>query len=477
VAEGRRILEQGKVPAYDKPEDAVRSFLNMYEYQRNLKFLSETPATIPHAFTPHTVLNRQLISDIASTGRFVLTEPEAKEILANYDIAVPRGGLARNPAEARAMARQIGFPVVMKIVSPDILYEIDVGGVVSGIGTEDEIEPAYEKIMHAVRSHVSDPQVFGVYIEQMIEKRHELLIASKKDPIFGPVIVFGMGGVAVEVFKDTNKGIPPLNMSLAQKLIDGTKISTLLKGYRGMAAVDVAAIQFLLYKFAYLVMDFPEIKEMDINPFVVDEHGGIVLGAKIILDEEIAGTAVKPFSHMVICPYPSEYETTVQLKDGRPVLLRPIRPEDEPIEEEMFKTFSDETMRFRFFSPVKEPTHEMLIRYTQIDYDREIAIIAEVTEEGQKKMLGVVRLIADPYNETAEYAIVIGDPWHGQGLGTSMTRHILEIARSRGIKKVYAYVLDDNVFMLHLFQKFGFSRKKEGEMYRVELPLEPVGVV
>jgi acetyltransferase len=473
VAEGRRILVQGKIPAYEKPEDAVRSFLNMVEYQRNLRLLTETPATIPHAFTPNTADNRKIISDIASSGRVILTAPEVREILTNYDIPVPRGGLVKNPREARALAAGIGFPVVMKIVSPDIIYERDVGGIISDIQTEEEIDPAYDRIMDAVRSKAPDARIFGMYIEEMIEKRYELLIGSKKDPIFGPVIVFGMGGVAVDVFKDTNIGIPPLNMSLAQQLIDGTKISTLLKGYRGTAAVDVAAIQFLLYKFAYLVMDFPEISEMDLNPFAVDERGGIVLDAKIILDEKVAGKTVKPFSHMVICPYPREYERTVLIRRGRSVLLRPIRPEDEPMQEEMFKTFSAETKRFRFFGPVKE-SHEMLARYTQIDYDREMAIIAELTEDGRKRMAGVVRLIADPYNETAEYAIVIGDPWQRQGLGTIMTRHILEIARNRGIKKVYAYLLEDNVKMLDLFLKFRFTPQKVEDMYRVELLLEPV---
>jgi acetyltransferase len=328
--------------------------------------------------------------------------------------------------------------------------------------------------VEAVRSNAPDARILGVYIEEMIEKRYQLLIGSKKDPIFGPVIVFGMGGVAVDVFKDTNIGIPPLNMALAQKLIDGTKISTLLKGYRGTAAVDVAAIQFLLDKFAYLVMDFPEIKEIDLDPFVVDEHGGMVLDAKIILDEEIAGKTVRPFSHMVICPYPKEYEKTIQLNNGKSVLLRPIRPEDEPMEAEMFTTFSAETKRFRFFGPIGETTHEMLIRYTQIDYDREMAIIAELTEEGRKKMAGVVRIITDPDNETAEFAIVVGDPWQRQGLGTVMTRYILEIARNRGIKKVYAYLLKDNVDMLHLFLKFKFTHQREEGMYRVELLLDPV---
>jgi len=474
VAEGRSILEQGKIPAYETPEDAVKSFLNMVEYQRNLKLLTETPATIPQAFTPNTAKNREIIEEIASSGRVIMTLPEVKAILANYQIPVPKGDLAKNPAEARTLAARIGFPVVMKVVSPDIIYETDIGAAVFNVQTEEEIDPAYEKIIDAVRSNAPNARVFGVYIEEMIKKRYELLIGSKKDPIFGPVIVFGMGGVAVDVFKDTNIGLPPLNMALAQKLIDGTKISTLLKGYRGTAAVDVDAIQLLLDKFAYLVMDFPEIKEIDLDPFVIDEHGGMVLDAKIILDEETAGKAIRPFSHLVIGPYPKEYEKTIRLDNGKSVLLRPIRPEDEPMEAEMFTTFSAETKRFRFFGPIGETTHEMLIRYTQIDYDREMAIIAELTEEGRKKMAGVVRIITDPDNESAEYAIVVGDPWQRQGLGTVMTDYILEIARNRGIKKIYAYLLKDNIEMLHLFLKFKFTHQKEEDMYRVELSLDPV---
>jgi len=469
VAEGRRILAEGKIPAYERPEEAVKSFLNMVEYQRNLKLLTETPATIPHAFSPDTIANRRIIREVASSGRFILTAPEVRSILENYEIPVPKGGLAKTAAQARSVAAQVGYPVVMKVVSPDIIYESEVGGVRSGIETEEEIDLDYERIMDAVRSKAPNARILGVYVEEMIQKRYELLIGSKTDPVFGPVIVFGMGGLAVDVFKDTTIGIPPLNMALAQQLIDGTRISTLLKGYRGTEAVDVASIQFLLYKFAYLVMDFPEISEIDINPFAVDDLGGIVLDAKIVLDEKIAGKPVKPFSHMVISPYPIEYEKTVEIKGGRSVLLRPIRPEDEPMEEEMFKTFSSQTKRFRFFGPIGDTTHEMLVRFSQIDYDREIAIIAELEEGGKRKMAGVVRIIADPYNETAEYAIVIGDPWQGQGLGTLMTRYILEIARSRDIRKIFAYLLEDNADMLHLFQKFGFTAKKDEDMYRVEL--------
>ena len=325
VAEGRRILDQGRIPAYEKPEDAVRSFLNMVTYRQNLKLLTETPATIPHAFSPRNEKTKKLISKIASAGRTILTYPETKEILTYYDIPVPDGRLARNPEEARVAAAEIGFPVVMKIVSPDIIYEFDVGGVITGIQTEAEIDPTFHRIIENVQSQVPEPRIIGVYIEKVVQKRLELLIGSKKDPIFGPVIVFGMGGVAVDVFKDTNIGIPPLNMSLAQQVIDGTKISALFKGYRGTAAVDVSAIQFLLYKVAYLVMEFPEIKEMDLNPFAIDENGGIVLDAKIILDETIAGKTVKPYAHMVICPYPKEYERSFQMKNGE-VCSAPTHP-------------------------------------------------------------------------------------------------------------------------------------------------------
>ncbi len=480
VADARRILERGKIPAYETPEEAVRSFMNMVAYQRNLKLLTETPATIPHAFTPRTDSNRHILGAIAAAGRLILTYPEVKQVLANYDIPVPEGGLAQSPAEARALARQLGYPLVMKVVSPDIIYESEVGGIIAGIGAEAEIEPAYRQIMDSARAKQPDARLAGVYLQPVIAKRHELLVGCKKDPIFGPAIVFGMGGAAADVFADTRIGLPPLNMALAQQLIDETRIAALLKGHRGAPGVDVAAIQFLLYKFAYLVMDFPEIKEIDLNPFAVDEYGGIVLDAKLILDDVVAeklvaGKPVKPYAHMVISPYPSEYESTFRMNNGQAARLRPIRPEDEPIEAEMFASFSEETKRFRFMGPIKGASHELLIRYTQIDYDREIAIIAELSEAGRQKMAGVVRLIADPYNETAEYAIVVADPWQGQGLGTQMTETILEIAKQRGIHVVYAYVLEDNAGMLHMFKKFGFRFRKEKEMFYVDKRLEGSG--
>jgi acetyltransferase len=472
ILEGRLILEKGRVPVYNTPEMAVKCFMLMYNYSKNLELLYETPATVPHAFVPKTSANRQIIQAAVAQGRYTLDELESKRLLANYMIPIARHSVARSADEASAAAAKIGFPVVMKILSPDILHKTNIGGVRAGICSKEEAREAHKALMSAARKKAKGARIHGIFIEQMASKKYELLIGCKKDPVFGPAIVFGMGGVAVEVFKDTTVGLPPLNMALSMRLIEGTKIYNLLRGHRGMPGVDIRAIQFLLYKFAYLVMDFPEIQEIDINPFAVDEKGGIVLDAKVILDRDVIATPVKPYSHMVISAYPREYVTTFKMKNGQTALLRPIRPEDEPLEAEMFTRFSDQTQRFRFFTRLKDITHELLVRYTQIDYDREIAVIAEVKERKKKKMAGVVRLIADPYNLNAEFAIVVADPWHGQGLGNKLADYILEIAMERGIRKVFANFLPENYIMRHMLQKRGFKLSKQQDTFYAELELK-----
>lgn len=456
VEQARDILENGGIPNYRYPESAVDSFLKMHQYAENIKLLTETPATTPHQFTPDTERAKALVNAVIDEGRFALTENEAKALLKTYQIPVLDTRLVHSEAEAATVAAELGFPVVMKIVSPDIQHKTDVGGVRLNIRTEIEAQSSYRRIMNAAREARPDAELVGVLVEPMVGRRHELLIGSKKDPIFGPVIVFGMGGVAVEIFKDLHMGLPPLNMNLAQRIIEETKIYKLLKGYRGMPGVDIPSIQFLLYKFAYLVMDFPEIGEIDINPFVVDEEGGVVLDAKVILDPEVAGKVVKPYSHLIISPYPKEYETPFTLRNGQEALLRPIRPEDEPMEAEMFSKFSEETQYFRFFEYIPQVTHTMLVRYTQIDYDREMAIIAELEEDGRKVMAGVVRIVADITRNSAEFAIVIADPWQGQGLGNRLTDYILQIAAEMKVKSIYANILKTNVKMIHILKKRGF---------------------
>jgi acetyltransferase len=444
----------------------------MHAYSRNLSLLHETPEDIPEEFTPDTHSNRELLRRVLGQGRSNLTQHEAREFLANYEIPVVRSEVAASPSEAATVAARIGFPVALSVLSPDVLHKTDVGGLSLNLRSEEEVRRAYSEILASVGEKVPDAEIRGVVVAEMVARRHELIVGAKKDPIFGPAIVFGLGGVAVEVFKDTDVGLPPLNMALAMRLIEDTKIYTLLKGYRGMPGVDIESIQYLLYKFSYLLVDFPEIQEIDINPFAVGTEGGVVLDAKVLLDKAAVAGEVRPFSHLVISPYPHEYVTRFTMRNGEDVVLRPIRPEDEPLEAEMFTTFSERTQRFRFFAPIRHTTHEMLVRYTQIDYDREMAIIAEHTDpQGKRRMLGVARLIADPYNETAEFAIVVGDPWHGQGLGQRLMEYILQIARERGIRKVVASLLLENTIMKRLLEKHGFSLTPSEDIWCAELDL------
>ncbi len=457
VAKGIKILEKAGIPVYHTPEDAIQSFMNLYSYAKNIDILYETPATTPHAFDPKTDENKKIIKQVIKDKRYTLTEEESKHFLANYDLPIGVFHVAKTATDAEKFSEKLGFPIAMKILSPDILHKTDVGGVKLNIENKTDAADAFKEIMTSAKKHKPKANIEGVIMERMISKKYELLIGCKKDPIFGPAIVFGMGGTAVELFKDTITALPPLNMALARRMIEGTKIFKLLEGYRGMAGVDLKTVQFYLYKFAYLLMDFPEIKELDINPLAIDKDGGVVLDAKVVLDKEIAGKDVKPYSHLVISPYPKEYITTFKMKNGKVATLRPIKPEDEPLEKEMFTKFSEETERFRFFKQIKEISHELLIRYTQNDYDREIAIIAEVTERDKKKMAGVARIIEGPAREDAEFAIVVADPWQKQGLGSKLTDYMIEIAKKRGVNKIFVEILPDNNKMLNMLKKRGFK--------------------
>lgn len=469
IHKGQEVLEANNIPVYQNPENAVKCFMHMYNYSRNLEILHETPSHIPHEFQPKKNENKKLIDDVLKDNRTVMTEFEAKQLLNNYQIPVIKNGLAKTEEKAIAMAEEFGYPLVMKIASPDILHKTEVGGVILNILNKKEAKTAYSRILKSAKENAPDADIRGILVEQMINRKYELIIGCKKDPIFGPTIVFGMGGVAVEIFKDTTVGLPPLNMALAMRIIENTKIYKLIKGYRGMAGADITSIQFLLYKFAYLIMDFPQILEIDINPFGVDEREGVVLDAKVLLDKTVTNAEENYSKHLVISPYPSEFTTEHTMKNGQKVTLRAIKPEDELIEKEMFSNFSERTQRFRFFQLIKDISHEKLVRYTQIDYDREIAIIAEVEEDGRKKMAGVVRLIADQYNETAEFAIVIADPWQNLGLGNKFTDYIQDIAKARGIQKIYANILAINHIMLHMFRTRGYTMEKNEDGYYAEL--------
>jgi acetyltransferase len=446
----------------------------MWQYTRNLDLLYETPLEAPATFHPRRDAAWHIIRTALSEKRNCLLENEAKEVLTCYELPVGKVKVSTSAQQAADFSEQIGYPVVMKIVSPDALHKTDVNGVRLGISNRIEAEQAYKQIVDSVKKHKPEAHIVGVLVEKMLKKRCELLLGAKKDPIFGPMILFGQGGVAVEVIKDISGGLPPLNIALAKRIIESTRIYDQLKGFRGIPGIDLNDLAFQLQKFAHIVMDFPEVSEIDVNPYLVDEKGGVIVDARILLEDYHPRTKGKSYQHLVISPYPEKYVMHTRTIDGREFILRPIRPEDEPLEAEMFEGLSDQSIYFRFLGYKPQVTHEFLSRLNQIDYDREMAIIAEVREDGRTKMAGVVRIIADAWGEVAEFAILVADSWQDQGLGSIMTDYMLEVARDKGIRTLNASVLLTNSKMLQMLKRRGFCLKSDEDKtyFYAELDLE-----
>ncbi|MFM8449390.1 MAG: GNAT family N-acetyltransferase [Haliscomenobacter sp.] len=474
VEAGRAVFEAGKIPSYRYPESAVDSFLRIYQYTCDLRMLYETPPAIPRDFAPNPDKVREMIGALKSQGRSLMTESESKEVLAAYQIPVNANRLCTTPEEGAAFAAEVGYPLAVKVVSPDIGHKTDVGGVVLNVADAGGIKAAMDTIREHIALRRPAAHIQGFLIERMVRKPFELLIGARKDPVFGPVIVFGKGGIGVEVYRDTQIGLPPLNMALAQQIVERTRFFPLLRGYRGQPGVNLKDLDFLLCKFAYLVMDFPEIAEIDINPYMADHLGGVVVDARVILDMNAADNQDASYRHLVISPYPGRrYSRTMCLRDGSDVFLRPIRPEDEPAMEEMLQNVSNDSLYMRFFGFIPKMSHEWMVRFTHIDYDREIAIVAEVPgENGKKRFAGVVRLIEDAWRETAEYSILVADFAQGKGLGNLLTDYIFEIARGRHIRKMVASVLPNNKPMIHMFEQRGFRFDRSAlDIYDVEIEL------
>ncbi len=473
VADGRETLKKGRIPSYFTPEHAVKAFMYLYRYGRNIQLLYETPEDIIKGLTPDKDKIRAMLKSIAKEKRFLLNEIESKSILEEYQIPVSNPILAKNQEEAVKIAKKIGYPIVMKIQSPDISHKTDAGGVKLDIRTDEDAKDAFKEIITNAKKYDTKAKIDGISIQQMAPEGYEVIIGSKKDPLFGSVILFGMGGVAVELFQDKKIGLPPLNETLAKRLMEGTKVYELLKGFRGRKPADIDLLKKILVRFSHLIVDFPEIKEVDINPLNIDDKRAIALDARIIIDENVIFKENIPkHEHLVIIPYPTELIRKVNVK-GNDVILRPIKPEDEPLHEEMFKGFSEETVRYRFFRLIKELSHAERVRYCHNDYDREIALVAIVEEKGKRRMLGVCRLTGDMDNETAEFAIVLQDEWQSKGLGEEMMDYVIDIAKQKGWKSIYAGVLTSNFKMIKLFKKKGFKFENipEEGMYNVKKEL------
>jgi len=468
MEEARSLLHANNIPTYSTPEETVRTYMTMYQYKRNIELLYQTPEELPvHAAPPKRPISA-LIQRVAAEGREILTEEEAKRLLKYYDFPVIPTVMATTADEAAASARSMGFPVVLKILSPDIPHKTDAGGVILDIGSEAEVRRDFEEILSRAKAYKANARISGVTVQPMIRQRgHEIIIGAKTDPLFGPIILFGMGGVGVELFRDAAVGMPPLNTTLIRRMVEETKIYQLLKGYRGQPGGNLEILERTMLLFSQLLVDFPQIKEIDINPLLINEENVNILDARVVIDKNLALQAHEPHAHLVISPYPRKYETRWTLKTGDEVLLRPIKPEDEPLWLEMFRGFSEESIRYRFFQMIKNTPHEMRVRYCNIDYDREIAIVAEMTKDGRRRLLGVCRISLEPNGKAGELAIILADDVQRLGLGTKMVDWALEVADDMGVERVYSVMLGDNFRAQGLMRKMGFHLKVQegGEVH------------
>jgi acetyltransferase len=479
VEEANRIFNENNIPTYSTPEQAVKTYMYMYQYKLKLELLYETPEELPVDIVPPKRPLMVIIRKAAMENREILTEAEAKKLLEYYNIPVVATSVAQNADEAVTLASHIGYPVVLKILSPQIVHKTDAGGVVLDITCEAELREAFDRVIKRAKEYNPDADIQGVTVQPMIKKRgYEVIIGAKTDPIFGPMILFGMGGVGVELFKDVAIGLPPLNQTLARRIMEETKVYELLKGYRNVPPADVRLLEETVVRFSQMIVDYPQLKEVDINPLFIDDKEAFALDARIVIDKERAFAKLEPHEHLVISPYPKKYETLWKLRDGRTVLLRPIKPEDEPLWLEMFQNFSEESIRYRFFEIIKDTPHEVRVRYCNIDYDREMGIVAELDEGGRRRILGVVRLIIEPDGNTGEIAFIVADPWQGLGLGTKMVDYMIEICKDKRLGIIYGVMLPDNHRAINIMKKMGFTVEYTNGIAKATLNLkeEELGV-
>ncbi|HEV3025774.1 MAG TPA: GNAT family N-acetyltransferase, partial [Pirellulales bacterium] len=468
VREGVQLLNNLGVPTYSTPWHAVRAFMYLVSYSRNLELLYETPRDLPqglaldrvtarHRF--ETAVNEMAPRVLPAEEPLILAEDDSKELLEFYGIPTTRPAPAISAAAAVEAARRIGFPVVLKIASPDITHKTDVGGVALNLADEAAVSAAFDEIVASARAKRPEARIEGVSVQRMVAvpDAFELILGSKQDPVFGAVILVGMGGVTAELFQDRALGLPPLNERLARRMLESLRSWPLLTGYRGRPAAQLDTLVETVVRFSYLVADFPEITELDINPLLAMHDGVLALDARVVVDRQRVLHPVRAFAHLAIRPYPEEYVRSIELADGTRVLLRPIKPEDEPLWHELLAACSVESRWSRFRYLFKETTHDMASHFCFIDYDRELAIVAELEEDGRRKLAGVVRLVADPDHDEAEYAVLVGDPWQRRGLGSRLTDYALEIARVWQVRRLTAETAPDNSRMLAMFKHRGFE--------------------
>jgi acetyltransferase len=472
VEEGRAILNACDIPTFDYPDAGARAFFYMWRYAYNLRALYETPGLVQDSEekAAHRTLANKIIQDVRSRGRTVLTEYESKQVLASYDIPVLQTRVAFSEQEAAAIAHEIGYPVVLKLHSETITHKTDVGGVQLNLRDASAVRRAWKTIQSAVTAKAGREHFQGVTVQPMVlQGGYELILGSSLDPQFGPVLLFGTGGQLVEVFRDRALALPPLNGTLARRMMEQTRIYTALQGVRGRAPVDLAALENLLVRFSQLVVEQPWVAEIDVNPLLVSADRMVALDARVIVHGQDISESRLP--KPAIRPYPNQYVRPRTLKDGSEVLIRPIRPEDEPLMVKFHRALSEQSVYYRYLGFLKldeRIAHERLTRICFNDYDREIALVAQGADgkAGQDEILGVARLSKCHGLNEAEFALVIADRWQHRGLGSQLLKILIQVGRTEKLNRIVGNVLPENHRMQQLCRKLGFKIHKpigEGE--------------
>jgi acetyltransferase len=463
VAEGRKLFKQAGIPYFTTPEPAVEVFSFLSAFYENQRQLMQTPASLSQQAEPDVEGARMIIENALAQGRHTLTEVESKSLLASFHIPVAQTLIARDATEAMLMAQQMGFPVVMKINSHQISHKSDVGGVRLGLSNGQAVRNAYMGMMAEVHKHVPDAKLDGVVIEPMVKRPNarEVLIGVSTDPVLGPVIMFGAGGVDVEAVQDRAVALPPLNHLLVEDLIQRTRVSKLLGEFRNRPAVNTQALEGILLRVSEMVCALPWLDELDINPLLIDEHGALAADARVIIKPR--APSADRYSHMAIHPYPAYLLSHWQLPNGADVVIRPIRPEDAEMTQTFVRGLSSETKYFRYMDAVQELSPAMLVRLTQIDYDREMALLMVTEQDGKEIELGVARYAVNPDGISCEFALVVDDHWQHQGIGHKLMDVLMDLARTKGLRTMEGEVLKSNIRMLKLCTGLGFKTETHPE--------------
>jgi acetyltransferase len=479
VAPGEDILNKAGIPTYKYPDTAARAFYYMWRYTYNLRALYETPALMAdQADATARSKAEAIINAVRKTGRTILTEFESKQLLSVYGIPTVDTRIASTEDQAVKLADEIGYPIVLKLYSETITHKTDVGGVQLNLRNAAAVRKAYSGIESAVAKRVGKEHFLGVTVQPMINlEGYELIIGSSPDSQFGPVLLFGTGGQLVEIFKDRALGLPPLNATLARRMMEQTRIFEALKGVRGRAPVNIAALEELMVRFSQLVVEQPWIAEIDINPLLASAERLLALDARVVLHPK--GTPEAKLPKPAIRPYPSQYVANWKMKNGLQLVVRPIRPEDEPLLVRFHETLSEESVYYRYFSQLKldqRIAHERLTRMCFNDYNREIALVAEHRDakNGNRELLGVGRLTKAHGLNEAEFALIVSDRSQGQGLGTELLKRLVQIGRDEKLERITANMLPENHAMHHVSKKVGFklNRGASNQEFRAEILLK-----